>query len=80
MNASTQDEVSLYDLFATLRRQKWVILGFVLLFILVAIAYALLRPREYACEACVSMGIIGRTTTGDLGGFNFEVQHCCLSA
>jgi len=51
MNREVAQDQILRDVFALLRRQKWVIIGTMLLAVAAAVAYSLLKTKEYEARA-----------------------------
>ena len=58
------DEISLYEIYATLRQKRSLIIGTTIVFALLAGAYSFIRPTNYAYQACAGMGIFGRDQNG----------------
>jgi LPS O-antigen subunit length determinant protein (WzzB/FepE family) len=59
-----EDEISLYEIYAILRRKRWLILGTTIACAILAGAYAFIRPTNYTYQACVNMGILGQDNDG----------------
>ena len=58
------DEISLYEIYATLRQKRRIIIGATVVFAMLAGAYSFIRPTNYTYQACVSIGTFGRDTNG----------------
>lgn len=50
-----EDEIDLKEVFSTLKRYKWMILAFVLLFTIAAAAFAYFKPNVYQAESTVEI-------------------------
>jgi LPS O-antigen subunit length determinant protein (WzzB/FepE family) len=59
-----EDEISLYEIYAILRRKRWLILGTTIACAILAGAYAFIRPTNYRYQACVTMGVLGPNNKG----------------
>ena len=64
-NPDSRDEISLRELYGHLRKRYKSIAAITLGCGIAALVYALVSPPVYTYEGCISLGVVGKSDTGE---------------